>query len=189
MNVTSNFDIVAELMAGLNFQQPVESFVILTPQEKANLADQSGWVTKEKLLTIYKWSDVPKEYHENFEKMFVACVAFEKAFGYRLCWRSVFRSWAHHLRVYATINAQRKIAGLDPLEIPTASNHLYMLAFDCAPVDKPISFLHDFVRDEKVLKQLNLWAEALKFTPTWFHGQLVQYRSWTPEKSRFFNIK
>lgn len=43
---------------------------------------------------------------------------------------SGFRSWAHHLTVYAELNAERKKQGLSPLSIPTASLHLKGLAAD-----------------------------------------------------------
>lgn len=191
INVTSQTDILTNLLSALNFQQPVESFILLTPQEKAQLDANTksvGWVTPEKLLTIYKPIEIPSGYEKNREILFEKASKFEKAYGYELDFTSVFRAWSHHVRVYQTINSARKSVGLEPLKVPTGSKHLYFQAFDCKPKNKPISHLHDFVRDEKVLKELQIWCEGLKQTPSWLHCQSVPYPSFTTGKSHFFNI-
>lgn len=185
-----------QIIQQITEKQPVESFILLTDAERLILKNnqpvdlvQKVSVTREKLLTIYKLADIPKKHAENLEITYEKAVELEKELGFGLIYTSVYRSKEHHKRIYDKINEIRLQQKLKPLPIPELSKHLFFQAVDCKPHGQKIKVLHDAVRDERIMKKIKIWGEALEHTPQWFHWQTVQYGSWSAGKSMFFNIK
>lgn len=195
MNVSN--DVMKKILYGvtspevpfvLKYNQVVESYVELTEVEKANLDEnyRIGDINR-RLLTIYKPEDINTQYKANFEILKRQAARFEKDYGHRCLFTSVFRSREHHIKIYNKINAARVLAGLNPLNIPWSSLHLSAQAFDVVPKNKPISHLHDFLTEE-YLQSINAWQEHPQHTRTWAHLQFMPYPSWTPDKSRKYHI-
>ena len=167
----------------LNPFQAISNYVELTQEEKdqleINLIEQrkeATLVTLNEFLTVYDLSDIPQQYRANMYNSLMKARAFEKRYGHKLLYTSVFRSWAHHERVYAKINRDRAVAGFPPVKIPTGSNHLRFLAWDVVPAHGDVKHLHDFTTEE-VMTELELWGENKVQTPTWLHLQTVKYGS------------
>lgn len=92
---------------------------------------------------------------------------------------SGFRSMEDHLRIY-------KNKGITDInKIPMKSKHLFCQAADFSDPSgelKKWAELH-----EKELLEIGVWLEAANSTPGWIHIQSVQYGSWLPGKSIWFN--
>jgi hypothetical protein len=189
----------------LDFAKPVESFILLTDEEKQNLANNYSQamlssnpmiarrVTLEKFLTIYSSDQIPLVLVPNMHLTFQKAKAFEEAYiaagGCELDWTSVFRSMPHHLRVYRQI-AERKKVPFDESKVPKSSKHLKFLAWDCKPKTLPIKHLHDWVKKEEhgKMAELDLFFEDLSVTPVWLHAQVVPFGSYKDGGTRFFKI-
>ena len=120
---------------------------------------------------------MPSYVKGNMERLFVNLNLFRNNYGKPLRVTSGYRSLEKHLAIYAAKGIT------DQSKIPMKSNHLYGLAADLVPIEDDIKHLHDWVWDNiKLMEDLNLYFEALSYTPNWLHVQCVAPKS----GNRFF---
>jgi len=120
---------------------------------------------------------VPFEHQDNLIILKDKLNQFRSAYGKPLLVTSGYRSLEKHLAIYAAKGIT------DQSKIPMKSNHLYGLAADLVPIEDDIKHLHDWVWDNiKLMEDLNLYFEALSYTPNWLHVQCVAPKS----GNRFF---
>jgi len=120
---------------------------------------------------------VPFEHQDNLIMLKDKLNQFRSAYGKPLLVTSGYRSLEKHLAIYAAKGIT------DQSKIPMKSNHLFGLAADLVPIEDDIRHLHDWVWDNiKLMEELNLYFEALSYTPTWLHVQCVAPKS----GNRFF---
>ena len=137
----------------------------------------SFMITLKELISDEFYKEAPIDYHINLAKLLTKLNEFREAYGKPLRVTSGYRSMKHHLEIYA------KKGITDQSKIPMKSNHLFGLAADLVPIEDDIRHLHDWVWDNiKLMEELNLYFEALSYTPTWLHVQCVAPKS----GNRFF---
>lgn len=136
-------------------------------------------ITIEEILKNYKLSDLPKDHEDNLNILLEKANLFRKAYNKSLIVSSGYRSKEDQIRIY-------KEKGItDISKIPMKSKHLFGQALDFSD---PNGDLKTWVNNNlELMKDIGLWFESFSVTTTWVHIQIVQYGSYKPGGSLFFN--
>lgn len=121
-------------------------------------------------------ADVRSNARELLEKVNRLLLAY-KADGHKehIVVTSGIRTLEEHQRIYREINAKRAKRGLPELKVPMGSMHLKGCAVD---LHDPAGKMKQWcLKNEKVLVEVELWAEHPDATPTWLHVQIRPPRS------------
>lgn len=134
-------------------------------------------ISLKELFSGHVISDIPISHQHNLEILLIAVNKLRSEWGKPMTVSSGYRSEQDHIRIYTSKGIT------DRSKIPMSSKHLFGLAVDFADPDGSL-YKWAFEHQDK-LAEWGIWCEA--GTNGWLHCQCVQYGSYKPGSSRFFN--
>ena len=121
-------------------------------------------ITINNILCGTNFNTLPNIYKINLHDLHIKLNLFEKVCPFHVMITSGFRTYQHHLEIYAK-------RGVFPPRVPMGSAHLKCQAVDILEKDGHIKSWINHNLEE--MARIGLWFEDFNCTPRWVHIQTI----------------